>query len=150
MKATIKIDNKRKLKIDTSLRWFNIYRDNFGHDIFPDIVPLIDTVIKVGTDVFNEQEIDIDAVEEKIYALEWETVNQVIWALSKNADDSISDFEEWEAEQDKFPYDEILPKVFTTLADTYTTSKKYQPLKEMITARLLQWTKSLSQESTEG
>lgn len=149
MKKTITIDGKKAFKINTSNRWLRIYRDNFGHDILPDMVPVIDTGLGLIAGIVNGGNIDLDEIESNFYALEMVTINNVIWALAKNADDSIPDVEEWEDQFDKWTYDELVPQIIETLAQTYITEKKLKLLKAGLEERHSQLTKSLSQELTE-
>lgn len=149
MKKTITIDGKKAFKINTSNRWLRIYRDTFGHDILPDLVPIIDTCLEVIAGAFADRDIDIDKIEEEIYALEIVTLNNVVWALAKNADENIPDIEEWEDSFDKWTYDELVPQIAETLAQTYITEKKLKLLKAGIEMRRSELTKSLSQELTE-
>lgn len=149
MKASIKINDKKAFKVDTSMRWLRIYRDQFGHDILPDIIPIIDAGIGLLSDALNGSEIDFEKVEDELYGLEFITINQVIWSLAKNAED-IPDIDEWEASFDKFPLDEILPQIVDLLATTYISTKKLKPLKDLLKQRRFQQMNSLSPESTEG
>lgn len=150
MKKYIKINNKKAFQINTSTRWLRIYRDAFGHDILPDIIPALDAGLSVFAGMINDGDIDIDKVEEEMYSLEFTVINNVIWALAKNANEDIEDIEEWEDKFDKWPLDEILPQVVGTLAETYLTTKKSALLKEELIPRLYQLTKSSSPLSTEG
>lgn len=150
MKKTIKIDNKTKFKIDTSNNWLRIYRDQFGHDILPDIVPVLDAGLELISGALNGEDIDaVDQIETRMMELETITLDNVIWALAKNADESIEDPEEWDRKFDKFPLDEIVPQVIDTLASTYMTTKKLKLLKEGWETRRSQLMQFSSQESTE-
>lgn len=150
MKKTIKIDNKNKFKIDTSNNWLRIYRDQFGHDILPDIVPMLDAGIEIVANVYNGGDDDIvEMLEDKVLQLETVTWLNIIWALAKNADENIGDPEEWDREFDKSPLDEIVPQVVDALASTYVSTKKLRLLKEGWGTRLSQLMQFSSQESTE-
>ena len=149
MKANIKINGKKAFPIDTSMRWLRIYRDTFGHDILPDLVPLIEAGVSLVADAMNGKDVDMDELETHMYAMEFVTINNVIWALAKNADEQIGDPEEWEDSLDKFTLDEALPKIIDTLASTYISTKKLKPLKEWLKTRRFQLTSSSFQESTE-
>lgn len=149
MKKTIKINDKKAFKINTSNRWLRIYRDTFGHDILPDIIPIIDAGISTFAGIVEGEELDIDKIEEELYALEFVTINNIIWALAKNEDDSIPDVDDWEDGFKTFPIDEILPQVVSAIADTYISEKKLRLLKAGLRQRQSQLIQSLSQASTE-
>lgn len=149
MKANIKINGKKAFAVDTSMRWLRIYRDTFGHDVLPDIVPLIDAGLSFMADAINGKDINTDELETQMYAMEFVMINNVIWALAKNADDKVGDPEEWEDSFDKFPLDEIMPQIVDVLATSYISTKKLKPLKEWLKTRRSQLTSSSYQESTE-
>jgi len=150
MKKTIKLNSKEKIKIDTSWNWAYIYMDYFGHDIIPDLVPVIDTFIETLTGLLNGSETDENEISDKLYGFESTTVTNVIWALAKNADDDIPEVREWLKGFDRFPLDVILPEVLETLADTMMSSKKAGLLRETLTALASQFIQSASQRSIEA
>lgn len=150
MKTTIKIEGKKKgLKIDTSFHWLRIYRDTFGHDILSDILPMIDMVIGFMSALLRDEDIDIDEVESRLYEMESLTAVQIVWALAKNADDDLPDYEDWEKTIDKFPIENFI-EVLEILSKTYMTTKKSQPLTAELKKRLFQSMNLSSQQPTEG
>lgn len=150
MKKVIKIDKKTKFKIDTSLNWLRIYRDTFGHDILPDLVPMLDAVFDLLIGKADSEEYDaLDQIETRIMEMETVTIDNVIWALAKNADEDVPEPEDWDRQFDKFPLDEILPQVFNTLSETYITTKKSKLLKEAWETRRSALMQFLSPESKE-
>ena len=150
MRRTIKVDKKQEIKINTSWNWAYIYQDYFGHDIIPDLVPLIDTFIDTFTGLLNGDEVDEEGVSDKLYGMEITTVTNVIWALAKNADDDIPDVREWLDTFDTFPLDIILPEVLEALAGSMVSTKKAELLKGEMTAAASRFIQSLSQRQTEG
>lgn len=149
MRKVIKIDNKNKIKINTSWGWAYIYQDYFGHDIIPDLVPVIDTFIETFTRLINGDEIDDEGLSDKLYTLEITTMTNVIWALAKNADDEIPDVREWLDGFERFPLDIILPEVLETLADSMMSTKKAELLRTTLTTMASRFTPSASQQQTE-
>lgn len=150
MKKTIKLNSKEKIKIDTSWNWAYIYMDYFGHDIIPDLVPVIDAFMETLSGLLNGAETDEELLSDKLYTMESTTVMNVIWALAKNADDDIPDVREWLKGFDRFPLDIILPEVLETLADTMISSKKAELLRETLKTLASQFIQSASQHSIEG
>lgn len=149
MRAKIKQGKKTAFEINTSNRWAYIYLEYFGHDIMPDLVPLIDTFLGMFTGMLNGEEVDQDEMQDALYGLEYTTALNVIWALAKNADDSIQDAPEWYDSFDKFELDEVLPQVFEKLITTMVSRKKLELLQTQGKAMLSQFTKSSSPEQTE-
>lgn len=149
MRSTIKIDNKKSIKINTSWNWAYIYQDYFGHDIIPDLVPVIDTFIDTLTGLLNGSDVDEDTISDKLYGMEVTTVTNVIWALAKNADDSIPEVREWLDGFDKFPLDIILPEALDALAASMISTKKAKLLRETMAELASRYTPSASQQSTE-
>lgn len=150
MKKTIKLENKKTIKIDTSWAWPYIYQEYFGHDVIPDLVPLIDTVIEAFTSLMNGEDIDQEGLSDRLYATESTTIINIIWALAKNADDDIPDVKEWAKQFDRAPLDIILPEVLTTLAQTMMSTKKAELLQAGMTAAASHLIRSLSPQQTEG
>lgn len=149
MRAEIKIDKNTKIKINVNNNWLFIYREYFGNDILPDIVPMIDTIMSTLGNLMIGEDIDVDAIEDKMYALEFTTVNQIVWSLAKNADDTIPDIREWNDSFEEFPLDIVIPQVAETMGSFYMTKKKLNRLKAMLEKQGSVLTRSLSQGQTE-
>ena len=150
MRAEIKIDKKTKIKINVNNNWLFIYKDYFGNDILPDVVPIVDTVMSALGNLMLGEDIDVDAIEDRMYALEFTTVNQIVWSLAKNADDSIPDIREWNDTFEEFPLDVIIPQVADAMLSFYMTKKKLNRLKAMLEKQGSVLTQSLSQGQTEA
>ena len=145
MRKTIKLENKKSIKINTSWNWAYIYQEYFGHDIIPDLVPAIDAFLKTFTQIVNGEEAD----DLDIYGLEITTMTNIVWALAKNADENIPDVNEWLDEYDKFPLDIIVPEVVEALADSMISSKKAELLRGQAAAAASRLIQSLLQQPTE-
>lgn len=148
MRSTIKIGKKKEIKINTSWNWAYIYQDYFGHDIIPDLVPLIDTFIETLSGLINGAETDEEDLGSKLYGMEITTVTNVIWALAKNADDSIPEVREWLDGFDEFPLDIILPEVLDALAGSMMSTKKAELLRGQLEALALRFIQSASPQQT--
>lgn len=149
MRSTIKLEDGKELKINTSWNWAYIYQEYFGHDIIPDLVPVIDTFIDTMTGLLNGSEVDEEGISDKLYTMEITTVTDVIWALAKNADDSIPEVRKWLDGFDRFPLDIILPKVLETLADSMVSTKKAELLRTGAAGLASRFIQSVSQQQTE-
>lgn len=149
MRTTIKLENKKQIKINTSWNWAYIYQDYFGHDIIPDLVPVIDTFLDTFTGLLNGDDVDEDTIGDKLYSLEVTTITNVIWALAKNADDSIPEVREWLDGFDRFPLDIILPEVLDALASSMISTKKAELLRATMAELTSRFTQSASPQQTE-
>ena len=47
MIKTVKINKEQELTLSNNLAWATIYKDQFGHDIIPDIMPLMSAAIRL-------------------------------------------------------------------------------------------------------
>lgn len=145
MIKTIRIDD-RSVEINTSAGWLYEYRENFGHDILPDIMPILESVLNATASVlnesggkFNEKEILkamnndflVDAFI-KMAGMEMTTLYNIFWALAKNADNSIEQPKAYFNGFDVFPMDEILPMMFSSIVDSSISSKNAKSLLEKI------------------
>lgn len=145
MIKTIQIDD-RSVEINTSAGWFYEYRENFGHDILPDIMPVLESVLNATASVlsesggkFNEKEILkamnnellVDAFM-KMAGLEIITMYNIFWAMAKNANRKIEQPRDYFNDFDVFPMDEILPQMFVGIVDSSISSKNAKSLLEKI------------------
>ena len=149
MRTEIKLEGKKKIKINTSLRWLFIYQEYFGHDILPDVAPMIDTFLSFAFGGLSDEGIDVDEIEEKMYSLETTTFIRILWALVKNADEDTPEVEQWSDDLGDPKLDDLAPKVIDILAESYLTSKKLKLLRAGLKQRRFQFMQSLSPESTE-
>lgn len=149
MQKIITLDNGQTLELNASSGWLLVYRKQFGRDIMPDVMPMIQLLLTAGTSLFgagidNETgEIDIakalSALDaEKIsdicmsaIGLEFTTLLQIVWAMVKNGDDSTPAFEVWAKNLEYFPPVQIVAELIDVLADSYATRKNRPRLKAM-------------------
>lgn len=150
MKKVIKVDKKNKFEISTSWGWAYIYQEAFGHDIIPDLVPLIDTILDMLTGLVNGDTVDDSDIGDKLYGMEITTVTNVIWALAKNADDNIPEVREWLDSFDTFPLADIVPEIMDVLVKSMVSEKKAKLLQERLEQIGSQFIQSLSQPQTEA
>lgn len=145
MVKTIQIGD-RSVEINTSAGWFYEYRENFGHDILPDIMPILESVLNATASIlnesggkFNEKEILkamnndylVDAFI-KMAGMEITTLYNIFWALAKNADRKIEQPKAYFNGFEVFPIDEILPVMFSAIVDSSVSSKNVKSLLEKI------------------
>lgn len=143
MIKTITIDDK-DIVLDNNVGWTLIYRDQFGRDIIPAIMPLLAGALDVVSGIFQEagdkKEITIENLAKladgdtlinamiHIGGFEFVDFINITWALAKNADDSIPEPNIWLKQFDKFPVDVIGPEVVKLIFKGMVSSKNLERL----------------------
>lgn len=151
MIKTITINDK-EIQLDNNIGWAMIYKDQFGADIIPALMPLFagamdiisELLKKVGkTDEIDVREVlaevDGDALMNAVIhlsGLEFVDFINIVWALAKNADEKIPEPRKWVKQFDTFPVDEIAPEVVKLIAKGVISSKNMERLSALkITAQ---------------
>lgn len=143
MIKTITIDDK-DIVLDNNVGWTLIYRDQFGRDIIPAIMPLLAGALDVVSGIFQEagdkKEITIESLAKladgdtlinamiHIGGFEFVDFINITWALAKNADDSIPEPNIWLKQFDEFPIDVIGPEVVKLIFKGMVSSKNLERL----------------------
>ncbi|MFA6816537.1 MAG: hypothetical protein WCS73_09620 [Lentisphaeria bacterium] len=157
MRKKIEIDDNHSIELNSSMGWLFIYREQFGRDILPDLLPALETILELlkscvkdisadGTGTIDFSAIDDDTISSAIIALsgaEIVTVLNIAWAMAKNADKSTGTPEEWADQFDCFPLDLILPEIMKIVISSSISSKNAKRLLTL-TAKV---TKSIQIES---
>ena len=168
MIKTLNIDG-RSIDISTSTRWLYIYRNQFGRDILPELMPAIDAILRTIGDLLDgsgalDELKDLkrgakmssavtDAIIEiliNIANMETVVVLNILWALAYNANENIgSPLEFYKDKEVKF--DEVVPELAVTVIESSVSSKNARSLLAMLRPENRSTsTPSPSQESTEG
>lgn len=136
MIKTIEFEGQ-KVELNTSAGWLFVYRNRFGHDIFPDLMPIIESIVSaIATMLENgEAEVTPDGIKNlmnddtitdafiKLAGMEITTVYQVLWAMAYNADNGIGGPEDFFNSFEKFPLDIVIPELFTAIVESSVSSK---------------------------
>lgn len=159
----INISENQKIKLNASLGWVLRYRAQFGHDILPDLLPMLESgLVLVGgaMDESGELEwrklLELDTVSNAMISFagaEFTTALNIIWAMAKNADDSIPAPFEWANQFENFPLDQIVPEVLDAVINTVVSEKNRKrlvALKKKIQPEASTRTASLSVLSAEA
>lgn len=162
MIKTIKINREQSVTLNSAAGWFFVYREQFGRDILPDIMPMLEGILTAGINALKNVEgskVTLDAIDNdvltdffiNISGLESITILQIIWAMAKTADSEIEPPEVWFNQFDVFPLDQLIPKVLRLVVESSVSSKNAKRLLNLLkeTAGSLS-NSSPSQESTEG
>lgn len=164
MEKRIKIDSKTSMKLNNSVGWLFEYRDQFGRDIVPTLVPVLNAGIDLVFGVYQAtggkitkdsiMAIDTDAIKDALLeatAIESVDLLNIVWAMAKNADPDIEPPREWYRQFDAFPLDVIAPEVFELIFKGMVSTKnlkRLQSLKESLQPTSTS-TSSSSQEGAE-
>ena len=142
MEKIIKI-GKQEVRLNNNVAWTMEYRDQFGKDIVPAIMPLIASMIEGVSTVIAESGNEITtktlaeavqgrALEVMLPMFQSEFVDLIInvtWAMAKAADESIEPPKRWVRQFDSFPLDVVGPAVFDMVLKGFVSSKNLKRLK---------------------
>lgn len=142
MIKTIKA-GKTSIKLSNNLSWAMAYKDQFNHDIIPDLMPILSALLKLIGEFFDGtndvqdvlKRLDDDKVNEiliELCSLQFVDFLNLVWALNKAADEDIADPKEWVKQFDEFPLDVIAPAVFDLIVKGLVSSKNLKSLREMM------------------
>lgn len=142
MEKIIKI-GKQEVRLNNNVAWTMEYRDQFGKDIVPAIMPLIASMIEGVSTVIAESGNEITtktlaeavqgrALEVMLPMFQAEFVDLIInvtWAMAKAADENIEPPKRWVRQFDSFPLDIVGPAVFDMVLKGFVSSKNLKRLK---------------------
>ena len=148
MIKTVKI-GKKEVRLDNNVGWTLVYRDQFGRDILPVIMPAIAGLLDIISGVVTEASDENDEINLRSLAkmLDGETVTDamihlsglefvdflnITWSLAKNADDSIPEPRLWIKEFEDFPLDVVGPAVGMLIVKGLISSKNLRRLSELL------------------
>lgn len=142
MEKTIKI-GKVPVKLNNNIGWLRAYRNQFGHDILPTLMPIAASVLDLLGALIDENgtaNIDIASlikaadsdkmIDAVIHASGFEVVEliNIVWALAKCADPDVPDPETWEKQFEVFPLDTVVPEVAKLIISGTVSSKNVKRL----------------------
>ena len=143
MEKTITIDNK-EVRLNNNAAWAMEYKDQFGRDIVPVLLPAVATIIEGMSSMLNSvddvQNITVKTLAEAfegrtmeillpMYQIELvDVVINVTWALAKCADERIPEPKRWIRQFDEFPLDVIVPEVYELIMQGFASSKNWKRL----------------------
>lgn len=147
MIKTVKF-GKHEIVLDNNVGWTMIYRDQFGHDIIPTIMPIlagaVDILSGIAENINGRKEIGVEMLGElsesgkleeaiiKASGAEFVDFINITWAMAKNADDTITDPKEWVRQFEEFPVDVIGPEVFKLIFKGMVSSKNLKRMNAAI------------------
>ena len=144
MERIINIGNK-EVRLNNNVAWTMEYRDQFGKDILPAVMPLLASMIEgvstIMADASEGGEMTTSSIAEALqgrsfdmlipmYQAEFvDLVINVTWAMAKAADESIEPPKRWVRQFETFPLDEVGPAVFDMVLKGFVSSKNLKRLK---------------------
>lgn len=144
MERIINIGNK-EVRLNNNVAWTMEYRDQFGKDILPAVMPILASMIEGVSTIVAEAgeggEMTTASIAEALqgrsfdvlmpmYQAEFvDLVINVTWAMAKAADESIEPPKRWVRQFEEFPLDEVGPAVFDMVLKGFVSSKNLKRLK---------------------
>ena len=144
MEKVIKI-GKQEVRLNNNVAWTMEYRDQFGKDIVPVIMPLMASMVEGVSTIIAEsgKEVTIESIAESLQGraidvmlpmFQTEFVDLVInvtWAMAKAADEGIAPPKQWVRQFETFPLDIVGPAVFDLVLKGFVSSKNLKRLKNL-------------------
>lgn len=151
MEKTIKA-GKKSYKLTNKVKWMQVYKNEFGRDIMPMLVPVANAFLEIAVSVMKAtggksldmskagevlKDIDIADIQSSMYSLaglEFTDLLAITWSMARTLDDETADFDTWVDEfvDDFFPVDEIAPTIIEINAKALMSSKNYSRLRNMV------------------
>ena len=146
MEKIIKI-GKQEVRLNNNVAWTMEYRDQFGKDIIPVVMPLLASMVEgvstIMADAGKEGEISMEGIASALEgrsidvllpAFQAEFVDLIVnvtWAMAKAADETIEPPKRWVRQFDEFPLDIVGPAVFDLIMKGFVSSKNLKRLKKI-------------------
>lgn len=143
MEKVIKI-GKQEVKLSNNVAWTMEYRDQFGKDILPAIMPLLASMIEgVSAIAADAGELTLSNIAEALEGRSMDVllpmfqaefvdlVVNVTWSMAKAADENIEPPKRWVRQFDTFPLDVVGPAVFDMAMKGFISSKNLKRLKKI-------------------
>ena len=137
---------KQEVRLSNNVAWTMEYRDQFGKDIVPALMPVLASLMEGVAAIVSEtgkSEIsvaDIAAALEgrtmdvllPLYQVEFvDAVVNVTWAMAKAANESIDPPKKWVRQFEEFPLDVVGPAVYDLVLKGFISSKNLKRLKKL-------------------
>lgn len=144
MEKIINIGNK-EVRLSNNVAWTMEYRDQFGKDIVPALMPILASLMEGVSTIISESgsnEVTMadiaDAVQGRsmdvllpMFQVEFvDTIINVTWAMAKAADEDIEPPKRWVRQFEEFPLDVVAPAVYELVLKGFVSSKNLKRLKK--------------------
>ena len=145
MEKVIKI-GKQEVRLNNNVAWTMEYRDQFGKDIVPALMPVIASMVEGVSTVMTESgktEISVSDIAEALQGRTMEillplfqvefvdVIINVTWAMAKAADEDIAPPKQWVRQFEEFPLDVVAPAIYDLVVKGFISSKNLKRLKNI-------------------
>ena len=145
MEKVIKI-GKQEVRLNNNVAWTMEYRDQFGKDIVPTLMPVLVSMIEGVSTVVSDTgkaEISVADVADSLQGRAMEIllpmfqvefvdiIINVTWAMAKAADENIAPPKQWVRQFDEFPLDVVAPTVYDLVIKGFISTKNLKRLKKI-------------------
>ena len=138
MEKVIKI-GKQEVRLNNNVAWTMEYRDQFGKDIVPALMPVIASMMEGLSTIVSETGPEVNtkqgrAMEILLPMFQVEFVDVIInvtWAMAKAADENVAPPKQWVRQFEEFPLDVVAPAVYELVLKGFVSSKNLKRLKKM-------------------
>lgn len=145
MEKIIKIGNQ-EVRLNNNVAWTMEYRDQFGKDIVPALMPVLASMIEGISSIVADagsSEIDVTDIAGALqgrtmdvllpmFQVEFvDVIINVTWAMAKAADETIAPPKQWVRQFDEFPLDVVVPAVYELVLKGFVSSKNLNRLKKL-------------------
>ena len=145
MEKIIKI-GKQEVRLSNNVAWTMEYRDQFGKDIVPALMPVLSSLIEGVSTLVSETGkaggslVDVaEALQGRsldillpLFQMEFvDTVINVTWSMAKAADETILPPKQWVKQFEDFPLDVVIPAVYDMVLKGFVSSKNLKRLKKI-------------------
>ena len=140
MEKTITIGSV-DVRLSNNIGWVFAYRDQFGRDIIPALMPALESIVSLVPAVMKAgeeggvvsvlQSSEMEDATLRLAGLEVTDLINIVWALAKAADDGIPEPRRWVRQFEEFPIDVIAPAAFDLVLSGVISSKNRTRLREM-------------------
>ena len=145
MEKIIKI-GKQEVKLSNNVAWTMEYRDQFGKDIVPALMPVLASIMEGASALIGEAdngEINLSDIASAIegramevllplFQVEFvDTIINVTWAMAKAANEDLDPPKKWVRQFDEFPLDVVVPTVYDMVLKGFVSSKNLKRLKSL-------------------
>lgn len=136
MIKTIKFNDNCEIELSNNIGWAMEYREQFGHDIIPDLLPAVSAIVfllgEIDAKHFDFKKIDKDVIQDALInlaGLQFVDFINLCWAMAKTADDKTPMPKKWvKLFDDGFFIDTVAPEVFGLLVEGLISTKNLQSL----------------------
>lgn len=148
MTKTIDISEGLSLTLSNRTAWALYYRDQFGIDIVPTLMPMLSAAFSLVSDIAaiteKKEELQFGDVAEiltsdsmgdaliKLSGLEFVDLLNITWAMAKAWDASIEEPRKWIQQFEEFPLDLIAPAITELIFKGLVSTKKVTWLQEKL------------------